>query len=125
MRLFILIMEDDYKKLITCIKEQYDLIIDQIRTFSHALYKVCQSWPVSHCLAHLTSFSSRKTIISASSLNILQVLQWWMFCQSVQRLLKKNPKPTTIYLQNSSGHNISMSDPTVQLEAFKLPQPQS
>lgn len=93
MSLFLLIREADYRKLITCIKEQYDLIIDQIRTFSHVLYKVCQPQPMSHCLPSLTSFSSRKTIISASSLNMLQVLQYWMFCQPVQMLLKKNPKP--------------------------------
>lgn len=125
MSLFLFIMEVDRKKLITCIKEQYDLIMDQIRrTFSHVLDKVHQSQPMSHCHASLASFSSRKTIISASSLNMLQVLRYWMFCQSAQMLLKK-PKPTTIYLQNSTGHNISMSDPRVQLEAFKLPQPQS
>lgn len=30
MSLLLLIMKADYKKLITCIKEKYDLIIDQI-----------------------------------------------------------------------------------------------
>lgn len=77
MSLFLFIMEVDYKKLITCIREQYDLIIDQIRrTFSHVLDKVRQSQPMSHCHASLTSFFGRKTIISASSLNMLQVLRY-------------------------------------------------
>lgn len=48
MSLFLFIMEADYKKLITCIKELYDLITDQIRrTFSHVLYKMSVTASVS------------------------------------------------------------------------------